>query len=96
VVTNRQRNTTVKAKKDCGFNYLLPHKAVSKGSEERKYIGTPKCLTHNHELLLRPFSSKAHERSTVEHQVLVVRVVNAGLEKYQPLLEQRVRRLPQL
>jgi hypothetical protein len=29
VVTNRQRNTIVKAKKDCGFNYLLSHKAIS-------------------------------------------------------------------
>ena len=38
MITNRQRNTMVKAKKDCGFNYLLSHKAVSKGSEEKKYI----------------------------------------------------------
>jgi hypothetical protein len=50
VVTDRQRNTMVKAKKDCGFNYLLSHKAVSKGSEEKKYIKTFKCLIHTPEL----------------------------------------------
>ena len=43
VVTDRQRNTMVKAKKNCGFNYLLSHKAVSKGSEEKKYTRTFKC-----------------------------------------------------
>jgi hypothetical protein len=62
----------VKAKKDCGFNYLLSHKAVGQGSEEKKYIGTLKCLTHTHELHLTPFSFKVHEKSTVEYQVLVV------------------------
>ena len=72
MVTDRQRNTMVKAKKDCGFNYLLSHKAVSKGSEEKKYIGTLKCLTHTHELHLNPFSFKVQEKRTVEHQALVV------------------------
>ena len=33
VVTDRQRNTTIKAKKDCGLIYLLSYKAVSKGSK---------------------------------------------------------------
>jgi hypothetical protein len=51
VITDRQRNTMVKAKKDCGFNYLLSYKMVRKGpDEEKKYIGTLKCLTHTHEL----------------------------------------------
>jgi len=39
VVTDRQRPTVVKARRDCGFNYLLSHKAVSKGSEEKRYTG---------------------------------------------------------
>ena len=34
---DRQRNTIVKAKKECVINYLLSHKAVSRGSEEKKY-----------------------------------------------------------
>jgi hypothetical protein len=62
----------VRAKKGRSFNYLLPHKAVSKGSEEKKYIRTLKCLTHTHELPLNPFSFKVHEKSTVEYQALVV------------------------
>jgi hypothetical protein len=39
IVTDRQRNTMVEVKKDCGFNYLLSHKAVSRGSEERSMLG---------------------------------------------------------
>ena len=70
-MTDRQRNTMVKAKKDCGFNYLLSHKAVSKGSEGKKYIRTLKCLTHIHELHLNPFSFKVREKSIVEYQALV-------------------------
>jgi hypothetical protein len=31
VMTDRQRNMMVKVKKDCAFNYLLSHRAVSKG-----------------------------------------------------------------
>ena len=42
-VTDRQCNTMVKAKKDCGFNYLLSHKTVNKGSQEKEYITTLKC-----------------------------------------------------
>jgi hypothetical protein len=92
-VTDRQRNTMVKAKKDCGFNYLLSQKAVSKGSEEKKYIGTLKCLTHTHELHLNPFSFKVHEKSTVEYQALVAqarkyRIGKASYAESQQLLEQ--------
>jgi hypothetical protein len=61
----------VKAKKDCGFNYPLSHETVSKGSEERKYVGTLKCLTHTHKPHLSPSSFKAHEKSTVEYKALV-------------------------
>jgi hypothetical protein len=61
----------VKAKKDCRFNYLLSHKAVSKDGEEKKYIRTLKYLTHTHELHLNPLSFKVHEKSTVEYQALV-------------------------
>jgi hypothetical protein len=71
VVTDRQRNKMVKAKKDCGFNYPLSHETVSKGSEERKYVGTLKCLTHTHKPHLSPSSFKAHEKSTVEYKALV-------------------------
>ena len=66
-MTDRQRNTMVKAKKDCGFNYLLSYKAVSKGSEEKKYIRTLKYFTHTYKLYLNPFSFKVHEKSTIEY-----------------------------
>jgi hypothetical protein len=70
VVTDWQRNKMVKAKKDCGFNYPLSHKTVSKGSEERNYVGTLKCLTHAHKSHLSPSSFKAHEKSTVEYNTV--------------------------
>jgi hypothetical protein len=58
IVTDRQRNTMVEVEKDCGFNYLLSHKAVSRGSEEKKYVRTLKRLTHTHKLYLSPFPFK--------------------------------------
>jgi hypothetical protein len=81
----------VKAKKDCRFNYLLSHKAVSKGGEEKKYIRTLK--NHNHELHLNPLSFKVHEKSTVEYQALVTqarkyRIGKVSYAESQQLLEQ--------
>jgi hypothetical protein len=38
VITDRQRDTMVKAKKDCYFEYLLSYKAVSKDNEEKKIL----------------------------------------------------------
>ena len=35
VVTNRQRDTIIKAKKDCHFEYTLSYKPVSRGSSEK-------------------------------------------------------------
>jgi hypothetical protein len=63
----------VKAKKGCGFKYLLSHKAVNKRSEVRDNEML-KCLTHTHELHLNPFSFKVRDKSTVEYQILVVQV----------------------
>jgi hypothetical protein len=92
VVTDRQRNKMVKAKKDCGFNYPLSHKTVSKGSEERKYVGTLKCLTHTHKSHLSPSSFKAHEKSTVEYKALVearkCRIGKVSYTEGQQLLKQ--------
>src|ERR1700733_11891307 len=58
IATDWKRNTMVEMKKDCGFNYLLSHKAVSRDSEEKKYVRTLKCLIHTHKLHLNPFSFK--------------------------------------
>ena len=66
-MTDRQRNTMVKIKKDCGFNYLLSYKAVSKGSEEKKYIRMFKCLTYTYKLYLNPFSFKIYEKSIIKY-----------------------------
>jgi hypothetical protein len=57
----------IKAKKNCGFNYLLSYKAVRKGGEEIRYIKTLKYLTYTYKLHLNPFSFKVHEKSTVEY-----------------------------
>jgi hypothetical protein len=72
MVTDRQRNTIIKTKKDCGFNYLLFYKAVNKGGEENKYIRTLKYLIYTYKLYLNPFSFKVYEKSTIEYQTLVV------------------------
>ena len=71
VVTNRQRDTMIKAKKDCHFEYLLSYKAVSKGSKEKQYIGTLKCLTYTHSIYLNPFSFKVHKKGTSKYQHLI-------------------------
>jgi hypothetical protein len=68
------------------------HKAVSKGSEEKKYIKTLKCFTHTHELYLNHFSFKVHEKSTVEYQPLVAqarkyRIRKVSYAESQQLLE---------
>jgi hypothetical protein len=95
VVSDRQRDTMIKAKKDCEFEYLLSHKPVSRGSKDKEYIGTLKCLNHTHPLHLNPFSFKVHEKSTVEYQALVAqaRKYRIGKRSYaesQELLEQEL------
>ena len=67
LVTDRQRNTMIKAKKDCHFEYILSYKAVSKGSYEKEYIGTLRCLEHTHPININPFSFKIHEIETAEY-----------------------------
>jgi hypothetical protein len=71
VVTNRQRDTMIKAKKDCHFEYILSYKAVSQRGTEKQYIGTLKYLVHTYRINLNPFSFKVHETGTVEYQTLV-------------------------
>ena len=72
MVTNRQRNTVVKKEKTAALTIRCPTELSIKAARKKKYIGALKCLTHTHELHLNPFSFKAHEKSTVEHQILVV------------------------
>ena len=52
MVTGRQRNTMIKAKKGCGFNYLLSHKAVSKGSKENTRYSSSKPVIPDRESVL--------------------------------------------
>ena len=52
MVTDRQRDAMIKAKKDCHFEYSLSYKAVSRGGSEKQYIGTLKCLGHTHRINL--------------------------------------------
>jgi hypothetical protein len=71
VMTDRQRDTMIKAKKDCHFKYLLSYKAVSKGSKENQYIERLKCLTYTHSIHLNPFSFKVYKKETSEYQNLI-------------------------
>jgi hypothetical protein len=66
-MTDRQRNTIIKTKKNYGFNYLPSHKTIRKSDEKIKYIRTLKYLIYTHKLHLNPFSFKVHEKSTVEY-----------------------------
>ena len=67
LVTDRQRNTMIKVKKDCHFEYLLSYKAVSKGSSKKEYIGILKCLKYIYLININPFSFKIYETGTVEY-----------------------------
>ena len=93
VVTDRQRDTMIKAKKDCHFEYSLSYKPISRGNSEKQYIGTLKCLGHTHRNNLNPFSFKVHETGTIEYQTLIqqARKYRTGKLSYsegQQLLEQ--------
>ena len=71
MVIDRQRDTIIKAKKDCYFEYNLSYKPISRGSSEKQYIRTLKCLSHTHRINLNPFSFKVHEIATIEYQALI-------------------------
>jgi hypothetical protein len=62
LVTDRHRDTMVKAKKDCRFEYTLSYKAISNRSSEKEYTGTLKNLDHTHPIHLNPFSFKSMKR----------------------------------
>ena len=67
LVTARQRNTMIKVKKDCRFEYIFSYKAVSKGNSKKEYIKTLKCLEYIYLIYINPFSFKIHEIGTVEY-----------------------------
>src|SRR5450759_198419 len=71
LVTDRQRDTMVKAKKDCRFEYTLSYKAISNGSSEKEYTGTLKSLDHTHLIYLNPFSLKVHETGIIKYQTFI-------------------------
>jgi hypothetical protein len=57
----------IKVKKDRRFEYTLSYKAVSRRSDEKKYIRTLRCLEHTHLIYLNSFSFKVHETGIVEY-----------------------------
>jgi adenine C2-methylase RlmN of 23S rRNA A2503 and tRNA A37 len=67
LVTDRQRDTMVKAKKDCRFEYTLFYKAISNRNSEKKYTGTLKSLDHTYLIYLNPFSFKVYKTGTIEY-----------------------------
>jgi hypothetical protein len=70
-VSDRQRNTMIKAKKNYRFQYLLSYKAVSKRNKDKEYIRTLKYLNYTYPLYLNLFLFKVYEISTIKYQVLV-------------------------
>lgn len=71
MVTIRQRDTIIKAKKDYHFEYNLSYKPVSRDSSKKQYIRTLKYLTYTHRVNLNPFSFKVHETSIIKYQALI-------------------------
>jgi hypothetical protein len=67
LMTDRQRDTMIKAKKDCRFEYTLFYKAISNGSSEKKYTRTLKNLNYIYLIYLNPFSFKVYKTGTVEY-----------------------------
>ena len=67
MITNRQRNMMIKAKKNCHFEYNLFYKPVSRDNSEKQYIETLKCLEHTHSINLNLFFFKMHETSIVKY-----------------------------
>ena len=67
LVTNRQRDIIIKAKKDCHFKYILSYKDVSKGSYKKKYIGTLRYLEYTYLININSFLFKIHEIKTAEY-----------------------------
>ena len=67
LVTDRQRNTMIKAKKDYYFKYILSYKAVSKRSYKKKYIRTLKYLKYMYLININPFSFKIYKTRTIEY-----------------------------
>ena len=62
LVTDRQRDTMVKAKRGCRFEYTLSYRAISNGSNGKEYTGTLRCLEHTHPINLNPSRSKSMKR----------------------------------
>ena len=57
----------VKVKKDYRFEYILSYKAVNRGSNEKEYIRTLRCLEYTHLIYFNPFSFKVYETGTIEY-----------------------------
>jgi hypothetical protein len=71
LVTDRQRDTIIKVKKDCRFEYILSCKAISNRSNEKEYIRTLRYLEYIYLIYLNPFSFKIHETGIIEYQTLI-------------------------
>jgi hypothetical protein len=84
----------IKVKKDCQFEYLLSHKAVSRDIEKKPFVETAKCLIHTHAINLNLFSFKVHEKSITEYQMLITQAKKYRFRKItytesQELLKQK-------
>jgi hypothetical protein len=68
---DKQRDTMIKVKKDYRFKYTLSYKAVSRGSDEKKYIRTLRYLKYTYLIYLNLFLFKVHETGTIKYQTLI-------------------------
>jgi hypothetical protein len=64
---DKQRDTIVKAKKNYYFEYIFSYKAISRGSNKKKYIKTLRYLKYTHLIYLNPFLFKVHETGTIKY-----------------------------
>ena len=71
LVTARQRNTMIKVKKDCRFEYKLSYKAISKGSSKKEYIRILKYLKYIYLIYINPFSFKIYKTGIIKYQTLI-------------------------
>ena len=67
LVIDRQRDTIIKVKKDCRFEYTLSYKAISDGSNEKEYTGILRCLEYTHPINLNPFSFKVYKTGIIKY-----------------------------
>ena len=67
LVIIRQRNTIIKVKKDCRFEYKFSYKVISKGSSKKEYIRIFKYFKYIYLIYINPFSFKIYKIRIIKY-----------------------------